>query len=58
MKEEVKFKKEYVICFFHWNYELEKYPQPFDRQLAMDLIDMGVAAVIGCHAHRTQPIEF
>lgn len=46
-----------VICFMHWNYELEKYPQPYDRQLAMDLIDMGVAAVIGCHAHRTQPIE-
>ncbi len=47
-----------VICFMHWNYELEKYPQPFDRQLAMDLIDMGVVAVIGCHAHRVQPIEF
>lgn len=50
--------KKSVICFFHWNYELEKYPQPYDRSLAMDLIDMGVAAVIGCHAHRTQPIEF
>lgn len=47
-----------VICFMHWNYELEKYPQPYDRQLAKDLIDMGVSAVIGCHAHRTQPIEF
>lgn len=50
--------KDPVICFFHWNYELEKYPQPYDRRLAMDLIDMGVSAVIGCHAHRTQPIEF
>lgn len=47
-----------VICFMHWDYELEKYPQPYDRQLAMELIDMGVAAVIGCHAHRTQPVEF
>lgn len=47
-----------VVCFFHWDYELEAYPQPYDRQLAMDLIDMGVVAVIGCHAHRTQPIEF
>ena len=47
-----------VICFMHWDYELEKYPQPYDRQLAKDLIDMGVSAVIGCHAHRTQPIEF
>lgn len=47
-----------VVCFFHWNYELEAYPQPYDRQLAMELIDMGVCAVIGCHAHRTQPVEF
>lgn len=59
VKEEVRCKKdEKIICFMHWNYELEKYPQPYDRQLAMVLIDMGVAAVIGCHAHRTQPIEF
>lgn len=50
--------KEPVICFLHWDYELEKYPQPYDRQLAHELIDMGVAAVIGCHAHRVQPIEF
>ena len=41
----------------HWNYELELYPQPFDRDLAHLLIDMGVYAVIGCHAHRVQPIE-
>lgn len=47
-----------VICFFHWDYELEKYPQPYDRQLAIELIDLGVTAVIGCHAHRTQPVEF
>ncbi len=55
-----KYIKQYknVICFFHWNYELELYPQPYDRQLAHDLIDLGVCAVIGCHAHRVQPIEF
>ena len=47
-----------VICFLHWNYELEKYPQPYDRQVAHELIDLGVEAVIGCHAHRVQPIEF
>ena len=49
---------DHVICFMHWDYELEKYPLPYDRRLAMDLIDMGVEAVIGCHAHRTQPVEF
>ena len=47
-----------VICFFHWNYELELYPQPYDRALAFELIDLGVAAVMGCHAHRVQQIEF
>lgn len=47
-----------VICFIHWDYELEKYPQPYDRKLAHLLIDMGVSAVIGCHSHRVQPIEF
>lgn len=50
--------KESVICFMHWDYELEKYPHPYDRQLAHELIDRGVAAVIGCHAHCVQPIEF
>lgn len=46
-----------IIPFMHWNYELELYPQPLDRELAHRLIDMGVYAVIGCHAHRVQPIE-
>ena len=46
-----------VIYFMHWNYELEQYPQPMDRDFAHQLIDIGVYAVIGCHAHRVQPIE-
>ena len=46
-----------IIPFFHWNNELELYPQPLDRQIAHQLIDMGAFAVIGCHAHRIQPIE-
>lgn len=49
---------EKVICFFHWGYELEEYPLPYDRALAHHLIEMGVKAVIGCHAHRVQQIEF
>ena len=47
----------HIICLFHWNYELELYPSPYDRELAKQLIDMGVDAVIGCHAHRVQQIE-
>lgn len=47
-----------LVCFFHWGYEMEVYPLPYDRELAHTLIDMGVKAVIGCHAHRVQQIEF
>lgn len=47
-----------VVCFFHWDYELEQYPMPQDRVLAHILIDMGVAAVVGCHSHRVQPVEW
>ena len=52
-------KKDYqVICLFHWGYELELYPLPYDRSIAKQLIDMGVSAVVGCHSHRVQQIEF
>lgn len=47
-----------IICLFHWNYELEQYPQPIDREVAKKLIDSGSFAIIGCHAHRIQPVEF
>ena len=47
-----------LICLFHWGYELEELPLPYDRELAHTLIEMGVNAVIGCHAHRVQQIEF
>ena len=47
-----------VICFMHWDYELEKYPIPSDRSLSHELIDMGVSAVVGCHGHRVQQVEF
>lgn len=46
-----------LVLLMHWNYELEEYPQPFDRQLACRCIDEGVNAVIGCHSHCVQGIE-
>lgn len=46
-----------VVCYFHWNYEFELYPQPLDRELAHTLIDMGVYVVVGAHAHRVQHYE-
>jgi poly-gamma-glutamate synthesis protein (capsule biosynthesis protein) len=40
-----------VIFLLHWNYELEKYPQPAHRQLAHDLIRAGVDGIVGMHSH-------
>jgi len=42
----------------HWNYELELFPQPAHRQLAHELIDNGVDAIIGLHPHIVQGAEF
>lgn len=46
-----------VIVMFHWNYELEKYPQPRHRELAKELIDIGVDLIIGHHPHIVNGIE-
>ena len=47
-----------LVCLMHWITRLELYPQPMHRQLAYRLAEMGVDAVIGCHSHRVQGIEF
>lgn len=46
-----------VVALMHWNYELETFPQPMDRQLAFAAIDAGASAIIGCHSHCVQGIE-
>jgi len=46
-----------LICIFHWDYEFELYPQPAHRQLAFELIDIGVSAIIGHHPHIVQGFE-
>lgn len=46
-----------VICFMHWNFDLEKLPLPAYMKLARDLIDAGVWTVIGNHAHCMQEWE-
>lgn len=47
-----------IVVLMHWNYELELYPQPMDRQLAFQCIDSGASAVIGCHPHCVSGIEW
>lgn len=46
-----------IIFFMHWSYELDDYPQPFERDLAKELIDNGADGVIGSHPHRTGGFE-
>lgn len=46
-----------IIVNFHWNYEMELYPQPGHRSLAQDAIDTGADAVIGHHPHVVSGIE-
>lgn len=53
-----KYPNSKLITFMHWSYELEAEPQPFERELAKRLIDIGVHGVIGCHPHRIGGVEF
>ena len=46
-----------LVVFMHWNYELESEPQPFERELAKNLIDIGASGIIGCHPHRIGGFE-
>lgn len=47
----------HIIVMFHWNYELEIFPQPMFRELSKDLIDEGVELIVGHHSHCVQGIE-
>ena len=46
-----------VICFPHWNFDLEEYPFPAHKRFSRDLIDAGAEIVVGNHAHCMQEAE-
>lgn len=46
-----------VIVFMHWGEEYMEQPTDSQRQLAELLLELGVDAVIGGHAHVIQPID-
>ena len=46
-----------VVVVLHGNYEFERYPQPGHRRLAMELVDLGVHAVVFHHPHIVGPVE-
>ncbi|KXX66909.1 hypothetical protein AVL50_29835 [Flammeovirga sp. SJP92] len=47
-----------LILYLHWGYEMQTKPQRWQVDLATELIDLGVDAIIGHHPHVTQTIEF
>lgn len=47
-----------IVTVMHWDYELERYPLPAQRQLAHDVIAAGADAVIGHHPHCVQGVEW
>lgn len=52
-----KYPDKKIIVVFHWNYELELYPMPRQRELAKFLVDEGAELIIGHHSHLVQGIE-
>lgn len=46
-----------LILYIHWGTELQPTPETWQKELAIDLINLGVDAIIGHHPHVTQSIE-
>ena len=47
-----------LILYIHWGLELQPNPENWQRELANDLVRLGVDAIIGHHPHVVQKIEF
>jgi poly-gamma-glutamate synthesis protein (capsule biosynthesis protein) len=49
---------DFVAVFVHWGVEKSNFPEDYQRSLAHKYIDAGADAVIGCHPHVLQGMEF
>ncbi len=56
--KEAKEHSDYVVVFVHWGVERATKPEQYQRNLSKIYIDAGADAVIGCHPHVMQGIEF
>lgn len=56
--KEAKANSDYVVAYVHWGVERTNEPVEYQKQLAKAYIDAGADAVIGCHPHVMQGIEF
>ncbi len=56
--EEAKENSDFVVAYVHWGQENTHKLLDYQRNMAKQYIDAGVDAVIGCHPHVLQGIEF
>lgn len=56
--KEAKANSDYVVVYVHWGVERKNSPEEYQRILATNYIDAGADAVIGCHPHVMQGLEF
>lgn len=56
--KEAKTNSDYVIAYVHWGFEGLIRNDSGQKNLATQFIDAGADAVIGCHPHRLQGVEF
>jgi len=55
---EAEANSDFVVIFVHWGVERNSHPEDYQRNMAKLYIDAGADAVIGCHPHVMQGIEF
>ena len=46
-----------VVVSLHWGYERERYPLPYQRKMAHEIIDAGASLILGHHPHVLQGSE-
>ena len=59
--EEIKKAEEFsdfTVVYVHWGKEHHSMPENYQRNMAKQYIDAGADAVIGCHTHCLQGMEF
>jgi hypothetical protein len=47
-----------LIIYIHWGLEYQYEPEPWQRELAAELISLGADAIVGHHPHVSQTVEF
>lgn len=56
--KEAKENSDFVVVYVHWGVERVHEPVDYQKNLARKYIDAGADAVIGCHPHVMQGLEF